>query len=284
MSGAAQAFILLVLFGAAAYLILGTGAGRRIKENLDLSFAKSCVMKAQRATPLPTLAAAEKTPEATAVPTAAPTGETARVKLRGIDIYMLQLGVFDDRANCERAAEAVKALGAAGYVYEDNGSFRLIAAAYSDEASAGSVKERLVSEGRECSVIKLSSTEVELVVTSSVERLLPIRTAFALAPETVDQLDELALDFDASNRSEEYALGVLSEMERNSMTASEGIGEAATRNAMLEKVNAFYTDIAEKLRAASTGFGSRAELSSRLKYLRVYAALRYAELLKDIGE
>ena len=283
--GALRAFILLVIFGASAYLLIAGGAGKRLKESLSSSVFDSCRGKTALTTPPPQITKAPATAvPATGAPSAAPTGETASVKVPGIDVFMLQMGVFQSEADCSAAAESIKARGAAGYVYEDDGVFRLIISAYSDEASAIGVKERLKEEGLECSVIRLSYSGAELLITASTERLTPIRTAFAMAYETVLQLDETAIDFDASQRSTEYALGVLSEIERNARTARAGIEDAALLNGTLNKVCGFYNDLEAAAEKLTLGSVDRAAFSSGLKYLRVFAALRYARLLSELAD
>lgn len=283
--GAVRAFILLLIFGAAAYLLLAAGAGRKLRDIGSFTLPSSCGGKTESPSPLPNETEKVNSPlPETAAPTAAPTGETASVKLPGIDIYMLQLGVYNSFEECEKAAESIKKRGAAGYVYEDNGVYRLIAAAYSDEASAASVKERLTGEGISCAVIRLSYTGAELLITAHVERLTPIRTAFAFAYEIVSELEETALDFDENGRSIDYALGVLKEIERNANSARSGITDPAIVNSVLERLSSYYTDIEEAAKMFSSGLGDRAECSSALKYLRIYAALSYAKLLSEIGE
>ena len=196
---------------------------------------------------------------------------------------MIQMGIYSDEQSARAAAASLKQMGAAGCVFDDNGSLRLIAAAFSDEASAESVRTRLESEGHECSVFKLSRSGAELDITADPSRLVPIRTAFTLAADVVTQLDELAIDFDASSRSMEYGLDVLSEIRSNVISARAGVGEAAQKNEVLGLVDVYLNDVLDMTDDAASASFERTAFSSALKALRVRAALRYAELLGLIG-
>lgn len=277
---ALKVFLLLIVFGCIAYALIGTGLAKRIRDGYALSLYDSCRSKQSLSSPSAPISSVIP---ATASPTAAPTGETAEVSLPGIEVYMIQMGIYSDEQSARAAAASLKQMGAAGCVFDDNGSLRLIAAAFSDEASAASVRTRLESEGHECSVFKLSRSGAELDITADPSRLVPIRTAFTLAADVVTQLDELAIDFDASSRSMEYGLDVLSEIRSNVISARAGVGEAAQKNEVLGLVDEYLNDVLDMTDDAASASFERTAFSSALKALRVRAALRYAELLGRIG-
>ena len=241
-SGALRALVLVLMFGAAAYLLLGTGVGKKLKEGYALSLIGSCIGenapensgRPDTGTPLPLLT----TPEPSASPAPAAEGSSAEVSLPGIEIHMLQLGIYSSEEEMGGLAQQIRVRGGAGYVYNDGGSLRLIISSYSDAAQAESVKQSLALEGVECSVFTVSREGVELLVTADEARLVPIRTAFFAAFDAVTQLDELALDYDANSRSIGYALGVLSEIDANCAAASAGIEPSVKDNAMLSLLTA----------------------------------------------
>lgn len=276
--GFIRAAVIALVFGAALYLIFGTGVLKRVKDNWSLSLLDRILGKGS---PSPTLSSEGP---ASPVPTPAPTGETAEIKLPAIEIYMLQTGVFESRESAREKAESLRAMGAAGYVYDDSGSFRLIAAAYSDEASAQSVRDRLIAEGVECGIYKVTGKEVGLIVTASPERLLPIRTAFGLVSDISAQLDELAIDFDANARGTDHGLAVLTEIQTNIASAALGLKGMTEQNAMLEKLSVCLNDMSSLVSEAASRSSTRAEFSSSLKTLRIRAALLYRGLLESMGE
>lgn len=279
--GVLRALALVIIFGAAAYLILGTGVGKKLKEIGEAKLLESCVSTVSSPSPAPVMTEAEQSPEPT--PQSTPEGSSASVILPPIDVYMIQMGIFDSADSCAEAAKAIKALGAAGYVYDDNGSYRLIAAAFSDEASAKNVKEQLEAEGRQCTVFSRSYDGAELLVTAPEERLEPIRTAFELAYGTVTKLDALCIDFDAEMRSAEYGIGALNGIRSEVRSAADGIAKDASSGKMMEMISRYYSDIQAMINECASASNDRAAFSSSLKELRIKAAVRYSALLAEIG-
>lgn len=276
-----RALILVIIFGASIWLIFGTNAGERIKNGGAKSLIDSCRdRRAAAPSASPLLIPSEKP---TPAPTVSPTGETCEVKLPGIEIHMIEMGIYSDSAVCAARAEELRSMGAAGYVFNDGGSLRLIASAYSDKASAESVIERLRSEGYECSLHSVQTNGVELLITAQHERLLPIRTAFDTAYETVTALDELAIDFDKNQRTTEYGLGIINEINTNLLTSSSAIAAQSAQNPMLAVLSGYYSDLIRLAEAARENVSSRTAFSSYLKAFRTEASLRYLLLLGEIG-
>lgn len=280
--GALRALILMLMFGAAAYLLLGTGVGRKLKEGYAASLINGCAggvpneALPEAQTPLPHLS----TPAPGGLPSPTSAGTTAEVSLPGIEIHMLELGIFDSAEALEGAAANVKARGGAGYVYNDGGSLRLILAAYPTKAQAESVKQSLASEGIECGIFTVVREGVQLLVTADEAHMTPIRTAFASAYDTVTQLDELSIDMDANSRSVEYVKEVLSEIAANARTASQGVEASLARSSVLELLCGYYTDVCGFIENAAGASQSETALSSAVKELKVKTALRYAVLLE----
>jgi hypothetical protein len=274
-----RALSLIVIFGALAYLIFGTGLGKRIKDGWADTLIGGC---RGSAAPLPTVSALF-TPQPTAAPTVAPTGVTCGVSLPALELYLLRMSVFDSRDTAYLAAATLRGMGAAEYVYEDGGFYSPIAAAYSDAASAESVCTRLAYDGHDCSVLALSYPGAELMITADASRLVPIRTAFTLAPDVPAQLEELSLEFDAESKSVEYAVSVLAEIETNIRSALSGIADSSALNPTLYSVDEYFNDILAFIDGAMGKTGSRADFASALKTLFVEAALRYAALLGGVG-
>ena len=276
-----QTVVILLVFGALAYMLLGTGLGKKLKDRYAVSLYDSIKTRIS-GTPAPTVPPIA-TQAPSPAPTVVPTGETSELSLPGIEVIMLQMGVFTDMTSAYDRAAAMKAMGGAGYLYDDGGTIRLIAAAYADDASAESVRERLIGEGYEAGVYRVSQKGVDLMITASPERLLPIRTAFSLAGEIVSELDSLSLTFDADTKSVEYGMTVLSEIKANIENAAAGIGPTADSSDMLFLVREYYTDVLSLINEALASSSERTAFSSSVKLLRIRTSLRYVSLLRSIG-
>lgn len=284
--GGLRAFILIAVLGAALYLLFGTGLAKKLKEGYARSLLSSCVSELKpHGTEQPGFTAEPgfMESEAAASPTPAAETETSEVELPALSLHMLQMGFYESEAECMPEAQKLREKGAAGYIYDDNGSLRLIAAAYSDKDSAQSVLERLTEEGFACTIYSVERSGAELLITASPEMLAPIRRAFALCPEAVERLEELSLDFDSQNRSIEYGMQALSELRSDIRSALSGISTAAEGNEMLSKVCAFFTELTEAITETADRRESVNYFTSSLKNLRVEAGLYYFKLLENIG-
>ena len=74
------------------------------------------------------------------------TSRTETVVLGPVSFYTIQLGAFEKRENAEQQAERLRAQGAAGYVLEDGGLFRVLAACYETNDDAIQVREQLAQQ------------------------------------------------------------------------------------------------------------------------------------------
>lgn len=120
----------------------------------------------------------------------------------GLSCYLLQMGVFSEKERAETLANELKSQGAAGYIYEDGDRFRVFASGYASESDARSVKERLQSEGKDCSVYKLSVPEAEydVSVTAGTDSTMTgIESAFYAVLSAHDDLLTLEQNFAAGN-------------------------------------------------------------------------------------
>lgn len=287
-SGALRALVLVLLFGAAAYLLFGTGLLKKLKdEGLFIAMPEGCVKETAHEIDISGAAGTAfpmtREPESTALPTPAVTGETAEVSLPGITVCMIQMGICSSEEECAEKAAELRRLGAAGFVFNDGGSLRLIAASFSDEASAESVRERLAQEGRESTVYKLEREGAEFLITADPALMLPIRTAFSIPSDTVAQLDELSIDFDANLRSTDHAVGILAEIRTNLETALDGIEEASGSDAVLSTVKEYLEKLLGIVSETAEHTYDRTDMASALKRSRTEAALGYVLLLDGIG-
>ena len=145
------------------------------------------------------------------------------------------------------------------------------------------MQRRLASEGHDCSILPLGFSGVELLITADASRLVPIRTAFALAPDIPAQIEELSIEFDSGSVPMESCLGVLAEIEANIISARNGISESAALNTALSCVDGCLRDMLGLVGRAKLDTASRADFSSALKTLRIETAMLIKDLLFSLG-
>lgn len=281
----------IAAFAAVAYLILGMNLGNRLDGNNDNN-AKgsiSCIGIDQNEIEVSSNTEAENT-VLDQIPVASQSAEETEATIGSISVslpketlYMLQMGVYSIRENCDEQSALLKSLGAAGYIYDDNGSYRVIAAAYNCEDSANEVSRRLVEQGYDNTVYRLSCSGTDLLITADKQRLEGISRAFDFINVLLDKADSAAIDFDSEERSIEYEKTLLSQLRDEAVSAYNELKESADENDLLKYVYTFLTNIENDIRVLITQDAERKEFSSLLKYFRIQTGIRYIELLKLIN-
>lgn len=278
-----RALLLLLLFGAASYLILGTGVGKKLKEGYAHSLLQSCrgsITEARTTeAPLNFVAA----PQSSETPSPAVSEKAIAIELPEAELYMIQYGFYSDEELCEEAAAPFREMGAAGFCYNDNGDQRLILAAFQDEASAGSVKESLAQQGYDCIVHRVSRSGVSLLITAAESDLETIRAAFSYAGELTDAISELALSFDSETMSVEKGTEKLAEIRRKAQYADEGVKGFSQVSRTIGMLHEYFVNVIDLIDNTGVSEGTRADLASRLKRVQLGSFVYYCGFLDDIG-
>ena len=276
----------IAAFAAVIWLLAGTGLGDRLAERSKQSgggLLSGCAKHEainEHGSSIPS--------ETTVVikPTEVPLAlrdDSIKVSLPAMDVYMLQMGVYSSAENAAEQSAALKKRGAAGFVYDDNGSYRAIAAAYSDKASAESVQSRLENEGYECTVFHAECSGAELLITAETEMLAGIRAAFEFAGNLSDELDKASIEYDEKQQDIMQAQTTLRDLALRVKAAGDGVYESARSNELLMYVYSYLSDMERKISSLCNYEYDSVGFSSALKELRIVSSLRYAELLKQIG-
>ena len=284
-SGAGRALILLLIFGAVVYLIVGTGVGRKLKDGYAVSLIESCRGRlAPAASEAPSApATAEPTPYGSPLTVApSPSGEALQADLPGLELYMLQYGFYEDEQLCAQAAQPLKELGAAGYCFNDGDDFRLILAAFTDESSAMSVRQAIGLQGYECTVYRISKEGVSLLITASKELIEPISRGFMYARELVTELRDVSIGFDSESTETEEGLKKLEALRARAASVDAGIRAFEGTSGAIGILHSYYSDVLEMLDETLENTGSKVRFSSGLKNVFIGTALRYCCMLDNI--
>lgn len=213
---------------------------------------------------------------------------SAQITFPGVTCYMLQMGVFNSRANADTQAQTLQARGAAGFVLEDASSgeprYRVMAAGYEEYESAKSVKERLTTEGTDCTLYMLESVSAVFRVTAPEEDMEGVRAGFEALANARKSLAEAALSFDkdalsvAQGRSE--AEKILQLLERE----MEPLASFAPDGGALSRILDAYAAVRAGLRTlAEDDYESVVDFSAAMKYTYLNITNQYAALTQALA-
>ncbi|MDL2289288.1 SPOR domain-containing protein [Clostridia bacterium OttesenSCG-928-F22] len=188
----AKVILAVVLIGGAMYFLTAGAAGKWVADNIVT----------------PIISLFEPSPSGTIAPTPSPSPSASskaqteeNVKIDGRVCYMVQAGVFLNKENAMTAASEVRTLGGAGYVYEDDTRYRVLAAAYGAEQDAKAVIANIAqAHAIETAVFKLEIGELDMNITATVKQRECITEAFAQHNSACSQLGAIISALDSGSK------------------------------------------------------------------------------------
>ncbi len=278
-SGSAiSVFIILILTGALIYMLCATSIGTWLAERVFAPMFKGGAHAADP-TMLPGIYTAPPSPPDSSTLEPKSIDATAH----GLDMYLLQMGVFTSEENAKSLVDSLISMGAAGYALNDGDVVRVIASGYNSEESASNVCARLVGQGYECTVYNLKADAVQMRITASDSRIDHIRGALQLTYSLIEQLNNEVISFDADERSADYALAVAAEILSNINNAALSIDNLTSDSEMIKALHDYLTEVSSELERFISDCGTeRVEASGKFKNLQIFCIDRYYHFLSSL--
>ncbi len=284
--GAGKAILALIVIAAVVYLVSASAAGTWVAQNVVAPvFAwVDGQLKGSPATVTP--GANAELPEQTE-PINEASGETvtADVELPAMECFALQMGVYSTQANADAEAELLQKRGAGGYVMEDEGKYRVLAAAYTKRESLDQVRTQLTADGLDSALYTFLAPMSTLRVTATEAQLARIKDGFAALNSLQTEMAEASLAFDKEQQKPEdgknKAAALLTELK-----AAKDVflkGETGSNPVLLAMEECFskYEDAFTELSNYETE--SFVDFSSKMKYTHLYIAHAYATLAQQVS-
>lgn len=177
---------------------------------------------------------------------------TSTFEIPEISVYALQAGVFSEQENADTFAESLQQKGGAGYILEEEGSYRVMIAGYLTQEEAENVKDRLESEqSMETKVFPIEAGKLSVEMETTEEAAEVIKTCIAPCSGYVNEMATLALSLDKNettlSKAQDKIQEMLEEVEKNKNMVDE-IAEN-TDNDSIQSLKMFYHDTAKSIQA-----------------------------------
>ena len=136
--------------------------------------------------------------QASASPTlsASPTPLENNLIVTETPYYLLQMGVFTEESRAMEHAEQIRAMGAAGLIYQEQSLYRVFAAAYRDEESLKKVQSQVRTDGFEATPYISEQNSVRIKLKGNATAVQTAESAITILGEIPDMLCDLSLQFD----------------------------------------------------------------------------------------
>ena len=191
--GSIAPFLVLFLAVAGAVALALSPIGTRIK---DWAVERVQELGAEASS---SPAAVETMADTTADPSASPT-ETPAVKdvltVTAQPFFILQMGSYDAESDALLVSNELQSMGGGGYVYENNGAYRLFAAAYTDANSLQSVQAQIRRDGFVSEAYITEAKVLHISVEGAEEGVALFRRLVSVLERVPNAMSELTLRYD----------------------------------------------------------------------------------------
>jgi len=203
----------------------------------------------------------------------------------GMTCYALQMGVYTERENANLQAEQLQMRGAGGYVLEDAGRYRVLAAAYTEKESLTAVREQLKAENMESAAYVFSTNDTAMRVNASREQLDGIKEAIQALYTLQQKMAEETLRFDKQQLTPQQGKEIAKELLNTLQTAQDrffslGEQEDPVMRAIFECFKT-CTSVLENLNNANSE--TTVDFSSKMKYTHLNIVDAYSSLSHAIS-
>ena len=271
-----KGFLVFGLIGIFMYVFIAGATGKWAADHIVMPVLSLFSGEMGTSAPSSTASDAQNQNDTTAV------SET--IKVESISYYILQLGAFSQSTNAESEAKNAQGRGAAGYIMEGDGYFRVMASAYGNVDDIKTVQDRLKEEDNvESGSFHLESRELELKVSGTNTQLQALKDSFDAIKSLRTTLDTLIEEYDNQNITQNNCTEQIKSETRKLQTAIENMEETAKNNsvaALLVELMKQLNDQMNTMEAKDTV----AQFSSQLKYSQIYALDVYNKFITKLSE
>ena len=209
---------------------------------------------------------------------------TEEIPLKPMDCFLLQMGVFSSEANANELAKEIQGKGAGGYVVQDGTQYRVFASGYTTEASAKEVRDRLKSEGTDCTVHKISCAGASFKVTATEAQLKAVREGFKALYDAQEAMVDAALRFDKDSLSVSAGKSNVTSIQDELSGAMKSLIDQKSDASILASVKACYDAFYKDLQSlAQYNTESTVEFSAQMKYTQIKMACEYKDLVEGLS-
>ncbi len=278
----ASLIVVAIILGITAYFVGAGAAGGWLAKNVINPVFNSDIGHAEEPASTTAGITTAVATETNTLP-AAVTGTLSEEKItaQSITLYALQIGAFSDESNAKQTAQQVIARGGAGYVAYDGNLYRVLAAGYTSENDAKSVKAELETQGISTTIFKLESGALEFRIGAEQQQIDAVKACFDMVPAVVSELQQIIYDADKGNNVDDR-ISALNAKAADVTAKLKTIG--STDSSALSDLIEYMDTLCEKLGSIrkSTNISAVA-FSSELKYNLIGVVVDYSAFFKKLS-
>lgn len=183
-------------------------------------------------------------PSGTPAPTQIPavfdeTPDSREITVPGSPWYAIQLGIYESAESAAAQAENYVKRGAAGYIWQDEARYRVLAAVYPDKEDAKAVRTQL-KDGQQIDsyVYEIQPVALTLRLSGMAGQLDALEAGFQFLSESALQMQKLSVELDQREADQARALAGLAALAQKS---------ADLRGVMTQRFTKPYHEVVDAL-------------------------------------
>ncbi len=219
-----------------------------------------------------------------AMPTASPVMERIEFILPETSWYLLQMGAYADPEEAHTQAQAIQALGAGGYIYEDEKGFsRVFAAAYRDQESLLQVQQQVRNSGYENTAYSIHPDGVQVTLSGESTDAQKLKTAMEAIQSVPGALTDFALKYDEKDLNTAQAIQFMNELSV-SLSAARQCFEGLDGDAPMAQMDEYAAWILDSISTflAKSDTMNKIQCGAAVKHFQIESILKYYILIKDM--
>ena len=127
---------------------------------------------------------------------------TSQNKISGFNIYAVSTAKTTNKENVQTLSKENQNKNGAGYVYEKDGLFYILASAYESENDAIKVCENLKNQDIECEIIVITVDDIKLDLSLSGQEKVAFNNCFTIFKSCYQKLYDLSVSIDTSVKNQ----------------------------------------------------------------------------------
>lgn len=267
----------LILLGGAVYLISASAAGTWMAKNVMAPIFDAFSKDTGKSNTVPVFST--NTGEE-----GSKGSDTEEVKLSGMHVYVLQMGVYRSEDGARETADAYKKRGAGGYIMKDGDEYRVMASAYSDKDEARIVRDRLSKDGIDTAIHEISLGSISFSVTAQSTVCDTVSRAFSSLSSAVADMIDLSQEFDRDSMTVSAGRDRLNEILNDITQNKKALSDMDASDAVMGAVLNCMQKYADALKAVSGYSGDNTvDFSSDIKYTLINMIDEYSLLINSLS-
>ncbi len=278
---AGKVFVMLLVAGGIVYMVGASSAGEWVAQNVMAPVFRTVdrVISGtdEQDAPVPEVQPIVSTP----VPTVSE-AITKEVALESVECFALQMGAFSTEANASTEAEALRKQGAGGFIIEDAGMYRVLAAGYENETDLDAVREQLSLQGLDSTKYPLVTDAATLNVTATEADIEVVENGLNLLTSLQSEMARESLAFDHENKTAAEGKQLASAWLEQIDTAIINI-EQLPQNGIIMNISDCIYDVKDAIyELYSFDTESFVDFSAKMKYTHLYTVDAYSAMIEKI--